>query len=572
MTFRRRTRRLVALVLCFALVVAACSSDDGGSVSPDDRTTSTPSGATPTTGPGAAEPAERRCDQGATTARVEARPVTEPGQEHDWTITSFDGTEIRAHWFPVAGADAESPVPTVLMGPGWSLAGDTSQTGDALFGGMSIPSLNGAGYNVLTWDPRGFGQSTGAVQVDGPETEGRDVQRLLDWVAEQPQARTDRPGDPRVAMVGASYGGGIQMTTAAIDCRIDVLVPTIAWNSLETSLYKNGAVKIGWAGDLIGVANGHDLDPHITDAFQQGQATGTISPDDLEWFRSRGPGAMIDQVEVPTLFIQGTVDTLFTLDEAITNHASLRQRAIPTAMLWFCGGHGACLTDAGDPKRIGEATFAWLSRYLDEDQTVDTGPAFSTVDQEGTTWTDADYPVATQAELKGSGAGTLELTDGGGAGPVQVPSGKGGPLGGLVASITPAPADRAVEVDVETGEVDGLALGAPVLTVTYTGTAPAGDRPGRLFAQLVDTERQVVVGNQITPIPLELDGAEHTASFDLEVIAQRVRRGQRLTLQLVATTVAYAPGQLGGSVDLSDIQLTIPVVTKGLTEGGAIEG
>ena len=34
------------------------------------------------------------------------------------------------------------------------------------------------------------------------------------------QALTDGDGDPRVGMVGASYGGGIQLTVAGIDCRV----------------------------------------------------------------------------------------------------------------------------------------------------------------------------------------------------------------------------------------------------------------------------------------------------------------------------------------------------------------
>jgi ABC-2 type transport system ATP-binding protein len=47
-------------------------------------------------------------------------------------------------------------------------------------------------------------------------------------------------------MVGASYGGGIQLVTAAIDPRVDATVPTIARHSLNTSLYKDQAFKSGW--------------------------------------------------------------------------------------------------------------------------------------------------------------------------------------------------------------------------------------------------------------------------------------------------------------------------------------
>ena len=51
-------------------------------------------------------------------------------------------------------------------------------------------------------------------------------------------------------MVGGSYGGGIQLVTAATDCRVDAIVPTIAWHSLVTSLDKADTVKIGWS-DLL---------------------------------------------------------------------------------------------------------------------------------------------------------------------------------------------------------------------------------------------------------------------------------------------------------------------------------
>ena len=73
--------------------------------------------------------------------------------------------------------------------------------------------------------------------VNDPEREGRDVQILLDRVAEQPKAELDAAGDPRAGMIGASYGGGIQLTVASIDCLVDALVPNMAWHSLKTSLY-----------------------------------------------------------------------------------------------------------------------------------------------------------------------------------------------------------------------------------------------------------------------------------------------------------------------------------------------
>ena len=164
----------------------------------------------------------------------------------------------------------------VLMGPGWSAAGDVNEDAPGLLGALSIKTLRDNGYNVLTWDPRGFGESTGVVQIDSVDFEGRDVQQLLDWVATQPQAQLDATRDPRAGMVGASYGGGIQLVTAAIDCRVDAIVPIIAWHSLQTSLYKANTAKTGWGNVLAGSAAGANLDPHITDAAAAGNSAGHL--------------------------------------------------------------------------------------------------------------------------------------------------------------------------------------------------------------------------------------------------------------------------------------------------------
>jgi ABC-2 type transport system ATP-binding protein len=68
-----------------------------------------------------------------------------------------------------------------------------------------------------------------------------------------------------------------------------------------------------------------------------------------------------------------------------------------------------------------------------------------------------------------------------------------------------------------------------------------------------------VLGNHVTPVRLNLDGKRHTVNATLESIAHTIGKGQTLTLQLVATTVAYAQPRLGGSVDFKDIALTLPV-------------
>ncbi|MEU8172441.1 alpha/beta fold hydrolase [Microbispora hainanensis] len=112
------------------------------------------------------------------------------------------------------------------------------------------------GYAVLTWSARGFGRSTGQIALNSPDYEVKDVRRLIDWLAEQPEVRLDAPGDPRVGIAGGSYGGAIALMTAAYDSRVDAIVPQITWYDLADALFPdasgkgplNGVFKKMWAG------------------------------------------------------------------------------------------------------------------------------------------------------------------------------------------------------------------------------------------------------------------------------------------------------------------------------------
>jgi len=116
-----------------------------------------------------------------------------------------------------------------------------------------------AGFAVLTWSARGFGRSTGQVALDSPDYEVKDVEQLVTWLARQPRVLLDHPGDPRVGIAGASYGGGIALLAAAYDRRIDAIVPQITWNNLATALFpdaagggpQDGVFKKQWAGLLF---------------------------------------------------------------------------------------------------------------------------------------------------------------------------------------------------------------------------------------------------------------------------------------------------------------------------------
>ena len=61
----------------------------------------------------------------------------------------------------------------------------------------------------------------------------------------------------------------------------------------------------------------------------------------------------------------------------------------------------------------------------------------------------------------------------------------------------------------------------------------------RVLAQLVDKRTDTVVGNQITPFALRLNGKKQTASVPLEAVSFAMRRARNLTLQIVAQSSAY---------------------------------
>ena len=449
-----------------------------------------------------------------------------PAAARDEVVRSFDGTQLHISFFP---AETGKRAPTILMTHGW--AGRRDRTPNR--------ALHEAGFNILTWDSRGFGDSGGTVTIDYRKNEGRDVQALLDWLARQREAKLDRKRDPRVGMYGGSYAGGIQFVAAAIDRRIDAITPSIAWHSLLTSLYRADTVKGGWSALLYGAgqASGR-LDPHITSAFGSGATTGTLSAEDRAWFASRGPGALVRRIKIPTLILQGTPDTLFTPSEAIDNYRILRRRNVPLKMLWFCGGHGTCLTGEGTPGHVERRAVAWLKRYVMRHKKVKTGPGFEWLGDDAR-WRHARaYPPRRGAPVVGEGSGTLLVS------PADALSG---------APIAAGPAANAVNVAIP--DFTAQVVGRPQLRLTYSGTGTAT----HVFAQIVDERRNLVLGNQVTPIPITLDGAQHTVTRRLEGVAAA---GGRYRLQLIGGSQVYGPVRGAGAITVAAARVSLPTATS----------
>jgi ABC-2 type transport system ATP-binding protein len=480
----------------------------------------------------------------------------------DVKVISSDGTAIYVHFFPAQGAALGTQAPTLLNGPGLGLPGETNPIAvdNPLLANQVIgmaPLLKN-GYNVVTWDPRGEWSSGGRLEIDHPNFEGQDMKAIISWLATQPEVALDSPGDPKLGMVGVSYGGGIQLVTAAIDPRVDAIVPTIAWNNLNTSLDKDGAPKTSW-GTLLTAAllfTGARVNPQIYSAITTALLTGSVPKADQDFLDERSPFKLVNQITAPTLLIQGTVDTLFTLAEADANAKALIAHGVPTKVVWYCGGHGGCISSTNDGDVIERATLDWLDRYVKDDLSVVTGPQFEWVDQHGTKFTSTTYPVptGTSLEVSNEAGGTLPLLLlFGGSGP-NLRAFEGGLINGFLGILSGAKASNAVEVTLPAPTTTTYIVGAPQLEFNYSGTGSSR----HIYAQLVDDKTGLVLGNHVTPIPVTLDGETHTATIPLEMVAHTLAPGETVTLQIVASAVEYQALWSSGQVNVSDIKLTLP--------------
>jgi ABC-2 type transport system ATP-binding protein len=485
-----------------------------------------------------------------------------PAAARDAIVPSFDNAPLIVTLHPAEGLQPGQRAPTILQTHGWAgtRQKNANAASDEVTGNVGVGPLRRAGFNVLTWDSRGFGDSGGIVTVDSPDFEGRDVQVLLDWLAKQPEAQLDTAGDPRAGMEGVSYAGGIELVSAALDDRIDAIAPTIAWHSLLTALYREDTIKGGWGGLLF--AAGHPaatgdgldspagpqtggLDPHISSAATTGLATGKISAEDKAWFDSRGPAGLVERIRVPTMLVQGTADTLFTLSEAMRNAELLQRQNVPIKMLWFCGGHGTCLTGQGPKGYIEQQVIAWMRRHLARDTSVSTGPQFEWLADDAKWRSAPTYPAPAGTPLSGEGSGTLSFTQAETSG----------------SPIAAGPAANALNVPIEVAAAD--VIGEPELTLTYSAVGTGG---GHVFAQIVDNTRNVVLGNQVTPIPIAMDGLPHTITRKLEGVAASVAASSRYTLQLTGGSAVYGPSHTNASVTVTKAHIDLPTIA-GATVG-----
>lgn len=485
-------------------------------------------------------------------------------------VISFDGTLISTNFFPAVGLQAGQNAPSIFTTGGLSSPGMTDPYGEwdrsvaerpGLAGYLvpGIAPLRETGYNVITWDSRGKGDSGGQLEFGNPEFEGRDTQNVITYFTKTGWITPDDNGDFQIGMVGGSFGAVQELVTAAIDHRIDAIVPGIAPNTLITGIYPDDAFNTVWGGLLLPTAllgAGARVNPELYLGSVTGILFDWITPGLRELLNKTGPGVRVEDITAATLLISGIPDTLFPLNQSLINAAMLESVDTPAKVIWYCGGHGVCLNPASPIQNdlIMDATLNWLDQYV-KGQEAQRIPTFQWVDQLGQFYA-SDY-MPFDSRFTGD---PLVTSSHGGVLPILSVLGGGGP--NLAALPDPALATaralNAVNLKVtapQTGS-NTQVVGVPELTFTYRGLGLTS----HVFAQFVDDQTGVVLGNAVTPIPVVLDGRERTVTVALDGIAQTMAPGTSITLQITNSALPFFNYLALGVLGISAMQVSLPTV------------
>ncbi len=310
---------------------------------------------------------------GAVAPAVSAAEPTKRPLTFDVTVGPNDDTHctVTADLYTPAGASRTRPVPAILAtnGFGGSKSDFTSLA----------PAYARRGYAFLAYSGLGFGNSGCKITLDDPDWDGKAGRQLVSFLGGTKAAtdgtridfvRKDGPGDPRVGMIGGSYGGQIQFAIAGVDRRLDTIIPQITWNDLAYSLGPNnhdfrsgvtyrtpGVTKLDWPllFSALGLAQGFQQAvqnqdpshlgacPNFPDQVCRSLVTTSVTgyPDEatLALLRHASVSSYISRIRIPTFIIQGQSDTLFDIQEAVATYRALRAQNTPVKMLWRSSGH-----------------------------------------------------------------------------------------------------------------------------------------------------------------------------------------------------------------------------------------
>jgi ABC-2 type transport system ATP-binding protein len=539
---------------------------------------------------------------------------------------------VDANLYTPDGASAAHPVAAILATNGFGGSKDDFDT--------LAPSYARRGFAFLAYSGLGFGGSGCKIELDDPTYDGKAGSQLvsflggskaavdgtrIDYITRDAVAHDGRhlADDPRVGMLGGSYGGEIQFAIAEQDPRVDALNPQITWNDLAYSLIPNntdftsgvtsgtpGVVKVDWPTLFFGLGVGDGIQelaangdsshigacPNFDDRACPAivTAAGTSFPDatTLAFLRHASVESYIKNIRIPTFLAQGEVDSLFDLQEATTTYQTLRAQGTPVRMLWRSSGHsggdlGNAENDEADPEAGYESRLElqWFQHYLQGDGPApaldfsffrpwvhyakDAAPAVGEV---------PGYPAAPPTQLKLSGTDALVSSPG----PVQTgsasmmatsaaPSSTGG---GYVNPGDFNPPGTSVAYATPPLKADTDVIGIPSVTFrisapTFAASQSAG--PGgmlELFAKVDDLDP--ATGSATLPQNLvsaaRIPDVNKPITMQLPGIVHRFAKGHEIRLVIGTSDEVFRGNNSAGPVSIMTSAgapgiLSLPLVT-----------
>lgn len=200
-----------------------------------------------------------------TPASVRTATVTSGQIDLDPSVSGYANPATITFSVLMPASCPESTFPLVLQSHGYggnrvsTLAADgTLKPADPHFTSLNelVAALPYYGYMVISYDERGHGDSYAAnARIIDPGAETQDARAILDYAyanlpVQKQDAKSGIAKDMNVGTIGLSYGGGFEFPLAALDGRIDTMVPNGTWHDLLYSLLPGDGVKLSFDGLL----------------------------------------------------------------------------------------------------------------------------------------------------------------------------------------------------------------------------------------------------------------------------------------------------------------------------------
>ncbi|MFI8354288.1 alpha/beta fold hydrolase [Streptomyces cyaneofuscatus] len=485
------------------------------------------------------------------------------------------GVPIDTSYFTAGGSGKR---PAVLIGHGFGGSKNDVRA--------QAEKLAADGYAVLTWSARGFGKSGGAISLNDPDSEVKDVSGLIDWLAKRPEVELDKKGDPRVGLTGASYGGAVSLLAAGHDQRVDAIAPVITYWNLADALFPDGVFKKLWAGIFITTGGGCEkFEKRLCEMYERVAVSGKPDAAATKLLAERSPSAVADRIKVPSLLLQGQSDSLFPLGQADAMQKAISANGAPVSVDWISGGH-----DGGDNEtpRVEGRVGAWFDRYLKEETGTDTGPAFRVTRTGGIDSTDgaALKRGASSDTYPGLRSGGREIPLGEGTKTFRNPAGSAPPaisavpgVGGGLSQLSSLGVGLSLDFPGQFGRFESAPLATSVhVTGTPTARVTVKATEGRdavLFGKVYDVSpdgrQQVLPSQLVAPYRITPDQQGKPIELALPAVDHEFDAGHRMRLVFSATDLGYAsPAEPATYTVTADGPLTVPTAPAVKTAAAAL--